>query len=74
MTDGLSSYPPAIQEVLPNTVHDTSQYANNRAQSSHQHTRAAGNDRCKASNLCAKRSDFLDSMVASATCFDMAVT
>ena len=39
VTDGLSSYPPAIREVLPNTVHDTSQYANNRAENSHQHTR-----------------------------------
>ena len=39
VTDGLSSYPPAIREVLPNTVHDTRQYANNRAENSHQHTR-----------------------------------
>ena len=39
VTDGLSSYPPAIREVLPSTVHDTSQYANNRAENSHQHTR-----------------------------------
>ena len=39
VTDGLSSYPPAIRAVLPGTVHDTSQYANNRADNSHQHTR-----------------------------------
>ena len=39
VTDGLSSYPPAIRAVLPGTVHDTSQYANNRAENSHQHTR-----------------------------------
>ena len=38
-TDKLSSYPPAIREVLPETVHDTSQYANNRAELSHQSTR-----------------------------------
>jgi len=38
-TDKLSSYPPAIREVMPETVHDTSQYANNRAELSHQPTR-----------------------------------
>ena len=38
-TDKLSSHPPAIREVMPETVHDTSQYANNRAELSHQPTR-----------------------------------
>ena len=38
-TDKLSSYPPAVREVMPETVHDTSQYANNRAEFSHQPTR-----------------------------------
>lgn len=39
ITDGLSSYPPAIRTVLPSAVHDTRKYANNRADNSHQHTR-----------------------------------
>ena len=34
-TDGLKSCPPATREVLPGARHDTSQYANNRAQVSH---------------------------------------
>ncbi len=38
-TDKLSSYPPAIREVMAETVHDTSQYANNRAELSHQPNR-----------------------------------
>ena len=38
-TDKLSSYPPAIGDLLPETGHDTSQYANNRAELSHQPTR-----------------------------------
>ena len=35
-TDKLSCYPPAIRDVMPESVHDTSQYANNRAERSHQ--------------------------------------
>ena len=38
-TDMLSSYPPAIREVMLETVNDTSQYANNRTELSHQPTR-----------------------------------
>ena len=39
VTDKLSSYAPAHREVMPNTVHDMSQYANNRAELSHEPTR-----------------------------------
>jgi putative transposase len=39
ITDKLRSYPPAAQEILPTAKHDTSQYANNRAELSHQPTR-----------------------------------
>ncbi len=39
VTDKLGSYRVAHQELIPNTVHDTSQYANNRAELSHQPTR-----------------------------------
>ena len=39
VSDGLTRYAPAIRNVLPGTVHDNSEYANNRAENSHQHTR-----------------------------------
>ena len=39
MTDKLRSYAPAHRELMPNTIHDTSQYANNRAELSHEPTR-----------------------------------
>ena len=39
ITDKLRSYPSAAQQVLPSATHDTSQYANNRAELSHQVTR-----------------------------------
>ena len=39
MTDKLRSYGVAHRELVPDTIHDTSQYANNRAELSHQPTR-----------------------------------
>lgn len=39
MTDKLRSYAPAHREVMSGTVHDTRQYANNRAEVSHEPTR-----------------------------------
>ena len=39
VTDKLGSYGVAHREVIPDTIHDTSQYANNRAELSHQPTR-----------------------------------
>lgn len=38
-TDKLRSYGVAHRELIPDTIHDTSQYANNRAELSHQPTR-----------------------------------
>ena len=40
VTDKLQSYGVAHRELIPDTIHDTSQYANNRAELSHQPTRA----------------------------------
>ncbi len=40
VTDKLRSYGVAHRELIPGTIHDTSQYANNRAELSHQSTRA----------------------------------
>ena len=39
VTDKLRSYGVAHRELLPGSIHDTSQYANNRAELSHQPTR-----------------------------------
>jgi putative transposase len=39
VTDKLRSYSVAHRELIPNAIHDTSQYANNRAELSHQPTR-----------------------------------
>jgi putative transposase len=39
VTDKLSSYPVARRKLLPDTLHDTRRYANNRAELSHQPTR-----------------------------------
>jgi putative transposase len=39
VTDKLKSYGVAHRELLPDSIHDTSQYANNRAELSHQPTR-----------------------------------
>jgi len=39
VTDKLGSYGVAHRELVPDTIHDTSQYANNRAELSHQPTR-----------------------------------
>ena len=39
VTDKLGSYGVAHRELLPGSIHDTSQYANSRAEVSHQPTR-----------------------------------
>ena len=39
VTDKLQSYGVAQRELMPNTTHNTAQYANNRAELSHQPTR-----------------------------------
>ena len=39
VTDKLRSYVVALRELIPETIHNTAQYANNRAELSHQPTR-----------------------------------
>jgi len=39
VTDKLRSYGVALRELIPEALHDTTQYANNRAELSHQPTR-----------------------------------
>ena len=41
VTDKLRSYGVAHRELVPDAIHDTSQYANNRAELSHQPTRVS---------------------------------
>jgi putative transposase len=56
VTDDLRSYGVAHRELIPDTIHVTSQYANNRAELSHQSTRVRErNMRCFKSPLQAKR-------------------
>ena len=52
VTDKLRSYGVAHRELIPDTLHDTSQYANNKAELSHQPTRARerGMRRFKSNN------------------------
>lgn len=39
MTDKLKSYRVAHRELIPNSIHDTNQYSNNKSDLSHQPTR-----------------------------------
>jgi putative transposase len=54
VTDKLKSYGVAHRELIPDTTHDTSQYANNRAELSHQPTRVRerGMRRFKSTKQC----------------------
>ena len=51
VTDKLKSYGVAHRELVPNTIHDTSQYANNRAELSHQQTRVRERDMCRFKSM-----------------------
>ena len=59
VTDKLRSYSVAHRELLPEVIHDTSQYANNRFEVSHQPTRVRerGSGACGDSNLPVRLSD-----------------
>ena len=54
VTDKLRSYGVAHRELIPETIHDTSQYANNRAELCHQPTRVRerGMRRFKSTKQC----------------------
>ncbi len=47
VTDKLRSYGVAHRGLIPDTIHDTSQYANNRAELSHQPTRVRERGMCR---------------------------
>ena len=44
VSDKMGSYPIAHRELMPDVIHDTSQYSNNKAELSHQPTRVR--ERC----------------------------
>ena len=51
VTDKLRSYPVAQRELMPDVIHDTSRYANNRAEQSHDATRARERGRRKFKSM-----------------------
>ena len=55
VTDKLGSYGAAHRDVMPSVIHDTTQYANNRVEASHQPTRQRS-VRCEASSQATTRS------------------
>jgi len=68
VTDKLSSYRAAHRTTMPSVVHDTRQYANNRAEVSHQPTRQRERQMRRSSRL-AKRSASSPFTAFSRTCF-----
>jgi putative transposase len=51
VTDKLRSYGVAHRDLIPDTIHDTSQYANNRAELSHQPTRVRERGMCRFKSI-----------------------
>lgn len=51
VTDKLRSYGVAHRELMPDSIHDTSQYANNRAELSHQPTRVRERSMCRFKSI-----------------------
>nr|WP_320415547.1 DDE-type integrase/transposase/recombinase [Candidatus Litorirhabdus singularis] len=48
VTDKLRSYPVAQREIMPDTIHSTQQYENNRAEQSYEATRVRERGMCGA--------------------------
>jgi putative transposase len=73
VTDKLRSYGVAHRELAPEVIHETSPYANNRAELSHPPTRVreGGRRRLKSAGQAQR---FLGSMLLYATCLILVVT
>ena len=69
VTDKSGSYSVAHRELIPETIHDTSQYANNRAEVSHQPTRVRGRGR-RRSKSAGQAQRFLGDHAAVCNLFD----
>ena len=51
VTDKLRSYGVALRELIPQTIHSTQQYENNRAEQSHEATRVRERGMCKFKSM-----------------------
>lgn len=70
MTDKLRSYGVAHEELIPDSIHDTSTYANNRAEPSHQPTSARERDMRKFKSV-TQAQRFLDVHAAVYNLFNL---
>jgi len=70
VTDKLRSYGVAHRELMPDVVHDTAQYANNRAELSHQPTRVRERGMRRFKSVCQARS-FLSTHAAVHNLFNL---
>jgi len=70
VTDKLRSYNVAHRELIPETIHDTTQYANNRAELSHEPTRVRERGMRKFKSV-AQAQRFLTAHAAVYNLFDL---
>ena len=70
MTDKLRSYGVAHRELIPEAIHDTSQYANNRAEQSHEVTRVRERGMRKFKSV-RQAQKFLDAHAAVSNLFNL---
>ena len=70
VTDKLRSYGVAHRELMPDVVHDTAQYANNRAELSHQPTRVRERGMRRFKSACQAQS-FLSAHAATYNLFNL---
>jgi len=70
VTDKLRSYGVAHRELMPDVVHDTAQYANNRAELSHQPTRVRERGMRRFKSACQAQS-FLSTHAAIYNLFNL---
>jgi len=70
VTDKLRSYPVAHREVMPETIHSTKQYENNRAEQSHETTRVRERGMRKFKSVC-QAQRFLSAHAAVSNLFNL---
>jgi len=70
VTDKLRSYPVAHREVMPETIHSTKQYENNRAEQSHETTRVRERGMWKFKSVC-QAQRFLSAHAAVSNLFNL---
>ena len=70
VTDKLRSYGVAHRELIPDTIHSTEQYENNRAEQSHEVTRVRARDMRKFKSV-RQAQRFLDAHAAVSNVFNL---